>query len=30
MALYLAEVKNIYDEADGERIQVLLLPKDVR
>ena len=30
MALYLAEVKNVYDEADGERIQVRLLPKDGR
>ena len=30
MALYLAEVKSVYDEADGERIQVRLLPKDGR
>lgn len=30
MALYIAEVKNVYDEADGERIKVRLLPKDGR
>ena len=30
MALYISEVKSVYDEADGERIKVRLLPKDGR
>ena len=30
MSLYIAEVKSVLDEADGERIKVRLLPKDAR
>jgi hypothetical protein len=30
MGLYIAEVKSVYDDADGERIKVRLLPKDAR
>ena len=30
MSLYLAEVKSVFDEADGERIKVRLLPADAR
>ena len=30
MSLYIAEVKSVYDEADGERIKVRLLPKNGR
>lgn len=30
MSMYIAEVKSVFDEADGERIKVRLLPKDGR